>query len=298
MRRIAFACLFSLPSAAAAQSREIPGRDLLAFPLGLIAEPAPLGMQSGTGLWNPATAILPDGSRWRLTAAAMNTSDDAGVTAQLGSVSGAWRKTTFGVSVVRASVSGLVRTDADPLSIGNEIPYATLLVSGVIARRLTPHIVAGLAIRSRMGQLDNVSRTGTSLDLGFLAEHLSSRDIRLAASTFLLAPLGKNHDRSSLLAAADTRVLGTDSSHSIRAGYSLLTTTGLQSEQYVFAAGRWGQFEARGGPLRTDIYGSSNVRLRLGVSVHYAGYAVGVAREENASGLAAIYYFSISSVLK
>src|ERR1700730_18014064 len=116
MWRIAFASLAAVPLMVQAQSRDIPGRDLLTFPLGLTAEPAALGMQSGTGLWNPATAMLPEGARWRLSAAAMNASDDIGVTAQLGSVTGPWRRTTIGLSVARAVVGGLVRTDADPLS--------------------------------------------------------------------------------------------------------------------------------------------------------------------------------------
>ncbi|HVT38106.1 MAG TPA: hypothetical protein VHE78_03615 [Gemmatimonadaceae bacterium] len=281
-----------------AQSRDIPARDLLTFPLGLTAEPAALGIQSGAGLWNPATALLPDGARWRLSAAAMNTSDDIGVTAQLGSVTGIWRRTTIGLSVARALVGGLVRTDADPLSIGNEIPYSTFLVSAVLARRISPRLIGGIAIRSRTGQIDNVTRTGASVDVGVVAEHLTSLDVRLGASTFLLEPLGTNRDRASVLLGADARVAGTDTARTVRAGYSLMGTRGLGAEHYLFAAGRWGPFEARGGPLRTEVYGASNTRLRLGVSVYYAGYAIGVAREENASGLAPMYHFSITSVIR
>jgi hypothetical protein len=297
MWRIAFAFLAVAPLTAQAQSREIPGRDLLTFPLGLTAEPAALGMQTGTGLWNPATAILPDGARWRLSAAAMNTSDDIGVTAQLGSVTGTWRRTTIGLSVARAVVGGLVRTDADPLSIGNEIPYSTLLASIVVARRLSPRLIGGLAIRSRTGQIDNITRTGASVDVGVIAEHLTSLDARLGGSTFLFDPLGTNRDRTGLLLGADARVAGADTARTVRAGYSMMATRGLGTEHYVFAAGRWGAFEARGGPLHTEIYGASNTRLRLGVSVYYAGYAIGVAREENASGLAPMYHFSITSVI-
>ena len=39
-------------------AQRVGGRDLLAFPLGLVAEPAPLSMQMAGGLWNPATSAL------------------------------------------------------------------------------------------------------------------------------------------------------------------------------------------------------------------------------------------------
>src|ERR1035437_11111193 len=68
MRRIAFTVLTVSPLAAWGQSGEIPGRDLLTFPIGLVAESAALGTTAGSGLWNPATALLPDGFRWRLSA--------------------------------------------------------------------------------------------------------------------------------------------------------------------------------------------------------------------------------------
>src|ERR1039457_186326 len=117
MRRIAFTVLTFSPLAAWGQAGEMPGRDLLTFPIGLVAEAAALGTTAGSGLWNPATALLPDGFRWRLSAAAMNAPSDIAVSAQLFSVSAAWRGTTMGLSVTRAEVSNIVRTDTDPQSI-------------------------------------------------------------------------------------------------------------------------------------------------------------------------------------
>jgi hypothetical protein len=298
MRRIAFAIVVTLPAVANAQSREIPGRDLLNFPLGLTAEAAPLATQSGAGLWNPATSFLPEGSHWRLGAAAMNTADDVGISAQVGFVAGAWHGTTLGLTVARAEVADLLRTDADPSSIGNEIPYTTMVVSGIVARQLVPHLIGGLAIRIRTGQLDDLNRTGASLDLGILADHLSPNDVRLGASTFLLSPIGSGREHASLLLGADARLLGSDSVHAVRAGYALTATPGLSAEHYVFAAARWSQFEVRGGPVRTDIYGAFNMRLRLGVAVRHGGYVLAVSREDSANGLAPAYHFSLTSVLK
>src|SRR5471032_1111294 len=123
MRRIAFTVLAIGPFAAWGKSGEIPGRDLLTFPIGLSAEAPALGNTAGTGLWNPATALIPDGYHWRLSVAAMNAPADIAVAAQLFSVAGEWKNTTIGLSVARASVSDILRTDTDPQSIGNPVPY-------------------------------------------------------------------------------------------------------------------------------------------------------------------------------
>lgn len=295
---IAFAALAAWPLAAAAQAASIPGRDLLAYPIALTAEAPALGTQTGTGLWNPATALLPEGNRWRLGVAAMSAPSDYGISAQVGTIAFDWRRTTLGLTIARAAVGDLSRTDTDPQSIGSDIPYTTTIVSVMAARRLSPHLVAGLALRSRNGRLDNVNRTGASLDAGLLAEHLAVADLRLGASTFLWNPGNADRERASYSIGADFRLAGGDTARTVRAGYALQSTTGLSSEQFAFASGRWGRWEARGGPVRTEIYGGTNTRFRLGITVRHAGYAVGVAREESAGEFAPTYHFSLGSMFK
>jgi hypothetical protein len=164
--------------AAWGQSGEIPGRDLLTFPVGLMAEAPALGTIAGTGLWNPATALLPDGFHWRLSAAAMNAS------------------------------SNILGTETDPQSIGNPVPYGTTVISLVAARRLTPNLSVGQPIRERSGSLDDVSRGGVSVDAGVIAEHLTRFDVRIGASSFLLSPGAAASERASWLFGADARVAG------------------------------------------------------------------------------------------
>ena len=281
-----------------AQVLVIPGRDLLGFPIGLTAEAPSLGAQSGTGLWNPATALLPAGTRWRLAAASMSAPADVAVSAQVGTVAAAWRGSTFGVTVVRAAVDGLSRTESDPQSIGSDVEYSTVVLSAFAARRLGPHLVAGVAVRRRTGRLDDVTRSALALDAGFVAEHLGAVDARVGAASFLFSPGASAGEHPSYALGIDARVVGFDSAHTVRAGYGALLTPGLSTEHFLFADGRWGPWELRGGPLRTEIYGTGNWRLRLGLAIHHAGYAIGVAREESANGLAASYQFSLSSVLK
>ncbi len=298
MRRIAFTLLAIGPVAAWGQSGEIPGRDLLTFPIGLTAEAPALGTTAGTGLWNPATVLLPDGYSWRLSVAAMSAPSDIGVDAQLFSVVGAWRGTTFGLSVTRASVSDILRTDTDPQSIGDPIPYSTTVVSLVAARRITSKLILGAALRERNGSLDDLNRSGLSLDVGAIAEHLTRFDMRVGASTFLMTPGAAASERASWLFGFDGRVAGADSVHGVRVGYSLQVAQALFTEHYVFASARWGDWEVRGGPVQTDVFGGATMRLRLGIVLHYAGYKVGVAREDGVNGLAPTYQFSLSSLLK
>lgn len=299
MRCIGFALSLIWSVLLRGQSREVPGRDLLNFPLGLAGEAAPLGAQAGTGLWNPALALIEDGARWRVSVASMNASpDDIGLSAQVGAIAVRWHQTTFGVTIARAAVADLLRTDADPQSVGNEIAYSTVLSSGIIARRFSPHFVGGIAVRFRSGQVDNLRRSAVSADFGVLAENFTSRDVRLGASTFLLRLNGASGERTSFLIGGDARILGSDSSRTIRAGYSLMDTPQLSVEHYAVAVVRWDRWELRGGPVRTEVYGASNVRLRLGVAIRHRGYSVGIAREESANGLAPTYHFTLTSLAK
>ena len=143
-----------------------------------------------------------------------------------------------------------------------------------------------------------MNRSGTSLDIGAVADHLTRFDIRVGASSFLLSPGAGAAERPSWLLGLDARLAGPDSAHGARLGYSLQVAQGLFTEHYLFASARWADWEVRGGPVRTQIYGETNVRVRLGIVLHYAGYQVCVTREDGVNGLAPTYQFSLSSFIK
>jgi hypothetical protein len=115
-----------------------------------------------------------------------------------------------------------------------------------------PNLSVGVAVRERNGSLDDVSRSGVSVDAGVIAEHLTRFDVRIGASSFLLSPGAAASERASWLFGADARVAGPDSVHGVR----------------------------------------------LGIVLHYAGYGIGVAREDGVNGLAPTYQSSLSSLLK
>lgn len=285
-----------LPGSVRAQL--VPGRDLLSFPLGLTAEAPALGTGAGFGLWNPASVAIPAGSRLRMAVGTMSAPIDVAVSAQLGTVAARWRDgTTIALGVASASVADLLRTDSDPQSIGDEIPYVTTLLS-VMAARPVGAVTLGAALRVRNGRIDDVARRAVSLDLGVISQGLGSRDVRLAASTFLASPFSREHEQAEVLAAVDARLLGADSLRTSRVGVGASIADGLHREYYGFTSARWGRLEGRVGAARTEAYGHTNWRGRLGIAFHHRGYLIGVAREESIGSLAATYQFTLSSVLK
>jgi hypothetical protein len=299
MRRIALATIAGgVLFGRVLEAQLVPGRDLLSFPLGLTAEAPAFGTNAGFGLWNPASVAVPAGARLRLAVGTMNAPVDVAVQAQLATVAGRWRNgTTFALSIASASVTDLLRTDSDPQSIGDEIPYATTLVSAIVARPLGP-VTLGIATRVRNGKLDNIARHAVSLDVGVISRGFGARDIRLAASTFLASPFSHQHERAELLTAVDGRVVGTDSLRTARAGVSASFADGLYRELYGYGSARWGRLEARGGVAHTEAFGHANWRTRLGIAFRHRGYTIGVAREETPGTLSETYQLTLSSVLK
>lgn len=291
---LAFVALTAPPLAA----QLVPGRDLLSFPLGLNAEAPAMGTTAGLGFWNPASAAVPAGSRLRLVVATMSAPVDLAVSAQLVTIAARLRDgTTVGLSVANASVQDLIRTESDPQSIGDEIPYSTTLVSALASRVIGP-LTLGAALRLRSGHADTERGTALSTDVGAITRGFGSRDVRLAASTFLASPFGGGRERTELLAATDARLAGRDSLRTSRLGFSVLAADGLHREQYGYVSGRWERIEGRVGAARTAAFGRTNWRSRLGIAFHHRGYAIGVAREESAGNLSATYQFSLSSVLR
>ncbi|MHB1312123.1 MAG: hypothetical protein ACYC3L_08915 [Gemmatimonadaceae bacterium] len=298
MRRPVVLLTFFLLATRAASAQLVPGRDLLAFPIGLNAEAPSLGTVAGLGLWNPASVIVPDGYRLRFAVGAMSAPVDVAVSAQYAMAAARWRDgITVGLSIAAASVQDLLRTDSDPESIGDEIPYSTTVISALAARVLGP-VTVGTALRVRSGQLDNEHRSAVSLDVGVISRGFGTRDVRFGASTFLASPFSQDKERASLLAAIDARLVGRDSLRTARIGVSSMVADGLSRESYAYVGGRFARLEGRVGAARTEAYGSSNWRARLGVAFHHRGYAIAVAREESAGNLSATYQFSLSTVLR
>ena len=257
-----------------------------------------MGSTAGFGLWNPASVAVPDGSRLRLAVGTMSAPVDVAVSAQLGTVAVRLHNgTTIALGLASAAVADLLRTESDPQSIGDEIPYVTTMVSLMAARVVGP-VTLGTALRLRNGRLDNMSGHALSLDVGAISRGLGAHDVRLALSTFLASPFSHEHERAELLAAADARLAGDDSVRTSRVGASYTVADGLSREAYVYAGGRWARLEGRVGIARTEAYGGSNYRSRLGIAFHHRGYVIGVMREESASNLSATYQFTLSSVLR
>jgi len=279
-------------------AQPVPARDLWEFPLGAVLEPAALAAEPGAGLWNPAVTTLRPGERIRLGVASLSTGAQQGVDGQL--LSASYRRasgTTWGLSVARSSVAGLVRTDSDPQSIG-DISYASLLVSATAARTLVPHVTAGVAMRWREGRADREVNSAIAADLGVIVHDLPWRNTRVALSSFLWRPGREVDDRPAFVAAIDARVVGDSALRELRLGMSQNNVNRGASERGPFISGRLDRLEARAAIVRTSAGAGTVTRIRSGLAVYYARYVVGVAREEGISGLGPVYQFTLSSILK
>ncbi|HXT18841.1 MAG TPA: hypothetical protein VN706_24665 [Gemmatimonadaceae bacterium] len=290
----AIAAFVGLTSAAVAQ--QVPGRDLLEFPLGLLADSPPLSRTMPGGFWNPANGALNPGDHAAIGFSGLTTPQEQGIRLQM--IGGELRVSptlTATMTFANASVSDIIRTATDPQSLG-EIPYGTSVVSGGLSAR-QHNISYGAALRYRWATLDLSHSHSLALDGGVSVDGVAGTPVRLAASTFLFSV---NHGRETptYMLGADMPVVRRDSILTLRAGYSASRTTGRGRDDYAFTSASFRQLDVSAGVSQTSAYGSTAQRLRLGVGLRYANYDIAFGREDGAAGFGASYQFLISRVFR
>lgn len=286
-----FAAVAVLAALSPLGAQQLPARDLFQFPVGTLAEAPALASAAGGGFWNPATIGLRSAGRTQAAVTALSAPIEQGVFALLASASRELRPgLTGGVGVAQASVSDLLRTDTDPLTLGS-IPYHTTVLSAELAAARGPAVI-GVALRRRSAVVDIVSGSATSLDIGGVVTRPAGLPLRAALSSFLLSP-SRGIERASILGAIEgyLPVIAYD----LRSGVSWQHDEGGGDEGYVYASGRTSLIELRGGLARRSAFGTTTTRLRLGVGLRYARYLVGVAREDGTAGLGASYQFLLTT---
>jgi hypothetical protein len=297
MSRLIFAALTSAFVINSAAAQRVAGRDLLDFPIGLVAEAPALSSEMAAGLWNPATSALPAGTRGLFGVAGLSTPQEQGVRFTL--LGGSYRLRnglTVSVSAAQASVTDILLTETDPQSLGSEIPYGTKIFStGLSGAR--GNIRYGIAGRYRDGVIDTDHSSGFSLDGGAIIDRVAGTPVRLALSSFLLTPWRKSEE-ATYMAAADVPLVARDSTFVLRGGYSLSKTTSYGREAYAFATSSYRNLDISGGLLESTIFGSTSRRWRLGCGLHYASYTVAVGREDGAAGLPGSFQFLLTRIVR
>lgn len=280
-------------------AQQVPARDLLKLPVGSMDRAAALGNEIGDGVGNPAAILLDNATRARVGAIALQTPSEQGVSAQVLALSLALPGDVTGsLSAVRATVADIFRTETDPQTTGQEIPYGTTVYSAAIARRQNRYFIPGLAVRYRTGELDGESRGAFGLDAGIVIDLAALRSSRIGVSSFLWRPAKGDDEATTVHVAGDLRVLGSSPVREARVGYALSLTEGDERQDYVFGSGRYDLWEGRAGVVRTEVFGTASWRARLAVLVYYHAYTLGVAREQNTDGLDAMYQFTLSTVIR
>lgn len=299
MRCLNFAAAAALIVASPCEAQRVPGRDLLHYPLGTLAEAPSLALDTGDGFQNPAAIRLGADARLRGTVVALNTGPDLGISAQIAAVAVALpQRVTVGLSAARATITGVARTTTDPQPIGRDIPYNTFVLSLSAARQSIEHVTSGLAVRYRAGEVDGVRRSTVGLDAGVIVDRVFGYDARVGLSSFLWGPAAQATKDAAYSGAFDVRMVGPDSTHQARAGYSFTAADGPSAGHYVFVSGRYARWIGRVGVARSSEYGNLDTTLRLALGVRYARYTVGLSREESAGGFDPTYQFVLNGVFR
>jgi hypothetical protein len=298
MSRLIFAAITSvvLISPGAANAQRVAGRDLLDFPLGLLAEAPALSTQMPGGLWNPATSALHGPTRTSLGFAGLTTPQELGVQLEMLAAEYKLRPGLTGsLSIAQASVSDILRTETDPQSLGGEIPYGTTLLS-LGASAPWKNATFGVSARYRWGTADTEHSGAFALDGGVVVDRVAGTPVRVALSSFLFNPSSSND--ASYFAAADVPVVRVDSTLVVRGGYSLSKMEGRGHENYAFGTATYRQFDLSSGFATSTGFGSSGSRWRLGFALHRAGYTAAIGREDGAAGFGASYQFLLTRAFK
>lgn len=298
MRRKFLCGLAASLGAFSLEAQTVPARDLWEFPLGAVLQPAALSTEPAGGLWNPAAHGLGKLERLRIGVTSLSAPSDVGVEAHaIGLVYRSTEGRTFGFSIARTAIAGIVRTESDPQTLG-DVPFNSLILSAGAAAEILPKVKLGAALRWREGRADRDVRHALAADLGLVVEELPLRKTRLAVSSFLWRPGREIEDRPSFLAAGDFAVY-TNGTNELRAGYSFNGVNRGTREQGPYFQGRVERLEASVASLITRTNTGHRVtRVRSGVALRYAKYLVGVGREESVAGLGPLYQFTLSSIIR
>lgn len=296
MSRFIFAASAFVVLSGAAAAQQVPGRDLLEFPVGLLAEAPSISRTMAGGFWNPASASLKPGTRGEVGFAGLTTPQEEGIHLEM--IAGAIRvkpTVTAAFSFVQASVSDVIRTEGDPQSLG-EIPYGTSVLSAGLSTTRSA-LTVGAALRYRWATFDAERSHSLAVDAGAQLDRVGGTPVRLAASTFLFTPSRKAETPTYML-GLDAPILSRDSLFEARVGYSTSRTHGRGRDDYGFGTATFRQFDLSAGVSQTSVYGTVAQRLRLGVGVRYANYDVAIAREDGAAGFGGTYQFLITRVFR
>ncbi|MDB4916128.1 MAG: hypothetical protein JWM95_3772 [Gemmatimonadetes bacterium] len=294
MCRMMFAAVAATLMTSSLGAQQVPGRDLYQFPVGTLAEAPALASAAGGGFWNPATIALAASDKLLFSASALNSSHDQGVSSELATLAVRLRGgITAGASMAMSGLSELIRTDTDPQSIGDAIPYSSMVLSAVLAAERGPATL-GIALRRRSGTVDLSSGRVRSVDVGAVLNRPAGLPFRAAVSSFLLSP-ARNLERATGVAAAEAFLPITK--NDLRVGFSYQLDEGGGDDRYLYGSGRIGMLDLRGGMAQQNAFGSTTTRMRLGLGLHYHRYIVGVASEDGTAGLGPTYQFLLTTVI-
>ncbi len=296
---LALAAAVAAPRAASAQSAV--ASDLWRVAEGTLVVPAALAEDGSAALWTPAAALPDDAAAVRVGVEAVHAPADVGLSGGVATLAvRVARLGTLNAVYGRMGVDGLVRTETSPESMGDIPVYAEVISIG-LARRLTPALLAGVAIRSASGQLDAESHSQVGMDVGL--RYTTATRLSFAFATRFFDPaLGKAEQAATYNFAAGyqsapTPMWGTSGTIAVRYGATLSHGEGVQ---HLLSAG-----VALGGVMAMDVGTSREVtagtavwRSRFGLALTAGRYRVYLGRDGGVNGFGATYRFGLAAGLR
>ena len=292
--------------AAAAAPRMAPAQAAVTSDLWRVAEgtlvvPAALAEDGSAALWTPAATLADDASAVRIGVEAVHAPSDVGLSGGVATLAiRIARLGTLNAVYGRMGVDGLVRTETSPESMGDIPVYAEVISLG-LARRLTPALVAGVAVRSATGQLDIESQTQVGMDVG--VRYTTPTRLTFAFATRFFSPaLGKaegaaTYNFAACYESAPAPLWGASGTVAVRYGATVSHGEGVQ---HLFSAG-----VALGGVMEMDLGTSREVasgtavwRSRFGLALMAGRYRIYLGRDGGVNGFGATYRFGLAAGLR
>jgi len=291
----------ALAGPAVALGQDAVSADLWRVAEGTLVVPAALAEDGSAALWTPASVLGPGAPGMRVGIEAIHSPADVGLSggvATMGLRLGGLG--TLNAVYGRLGVDGLVRTETSPQSMG-DIPVYAEVVSLGLARRVTPALVVGLAVRSLNGQLDVVSHSQIGVDAG--VRYTTRSRFTFAAATRFFDPslprsqTGTTYNLAASYESRPVPMWGATGTIAVRYGATFSAGEGVQ---HLLSAGLGLNhvMQLDVGTSRETTAGTSVWRSRFGLALTAGRYRVYLGRDGGVNGFGASYRFGLAAGLR
>jgi hypothetical protein len=287
-----------VPAPSAAQVAALTS-DLWRVAAGTLVEPDAVATGGAAALWTPAVVLPGTTATVRVGIETIHTQSDIGVNGGIAVIAArVGRLGTFNLAYGHIGLGDLVRTETSPEGLVGAIPVFAQVVSLGGARRVSPSLVVGTALRLENGRLADRERTQGGIDVGVVYDGVPG--VRIGATTRFWDPSFGASEQASIYSlggeyrAPGFPMWGTDATLLVRYGVTLLHG---ESPQHLLSGGLLlgDAFEFDAGAAHEGLGDEALWRSRFGLGLGAGRYRIVVARDDGVNGFGATYRFGLSA---